>query len=73
MNFSIEHYEPNPHQVKEPRLKNRTFRRFSWKEEYRLANYSKDEAKVLFSNFGDNYRLISRDTGDEICKNHINV
>jgi len=69
MNFSIEHYEPNPHQTKEPMMKNRTYQRFSWREKYRLENYDENDAKAVFAKFGRNYRLVSRDTGDQICIN----
>jgi len=59
MNYSIEHYEPDPNQSKEAMLKNRTYQKFRWKEVFRLNNYALDEAISHFSQFGNNYRLKS--------------
>lgn len=71
-NFSIEHYEPNPHQVKEPMLKNRTYQRFSWREKYRLQNMTEQEARSEFAGFGNNWRLFAIG-GNVIIQNHIFV
>ena len=67
MFYSIEHYEPNPHQVKEPMLKNRTYQRFSWREKYRLTNMTENEAIACFNEFGAQYRLV-REDGKVIMK-----
>jgi len=66
--FSIEHYEPNPHQVKESMLKNRTYQRFSWREKYRLKNMTEEEAVEEFASFGKNWRLIAIG-GDVVIQN----
>jgi hypothetical protein len=57
MTYSIEHLEPNPHQSKEPMLKNRTYQRFSWREKYRLEDYSERDARKVFLNFGAYHTL----------------
>ena len=71
--FSIEHYEPDPNQVKEPMLRNRTYQRFSWREKYRLQGMSKQDAIAEFVGFGNNYRLIATIGGDIIIKNHVSI
>lgn len=72
MDYSIEHFEPNPHQIKEAMLKNRTYQSFSWREKYRLQGMTKQEAKNKFASFGKNYRLITIG-GDVIIQNHVSI
>ena len=47
--YTIERYEPNPHQSKEAMLKNRTYQSFRWKELERFKGTEKEAKKYFHS------------------------
>lgn len=68
MKFAIQYHEPDPHQTKEAMLKNRTYQKYRWKDKFILQDYTLEEANIAFANFGNGYRLMNLDTGEEVYR-----
>lgn len=71
INYIIQHHEPDPNQSLNALLCNRTYHKFRWKDVYILKDYSENEAIITFSNFGKNWRLILKNTGEVVRKNKV--